>query len=269
MSIQRDDKGNPRVVTEVEIAASPEAVWQAIASGPGVKAWFMGMEMDFDERAGGDVRVKMGEDFSTTAKIVAWDPPRHFATEGEGSFGPDSPPIGYEWTVEAKDGGTCVLRMVQTLFTQDDSWDTQVGDTQAGWPAFFHVLRNYVERHAEQESGVVQAMGPVSGSKEDAFERLTRAMGIEELAIGQSIRCEAEGMPAFTGEIEDVVRGRSDRVMLRLEQPFAGTGWIGVGPIHGNMTAIVSLYWYGEGASAASAEAQAQFTAWLNAHGTS
>jgi hypothetical protein len=76
-----------------------------------------------------------------------------------------------------------------------------------------------------------------------------------------------DGVPAFSGEIEDVVRGRSNRIMIRLEQPFAGTGWIGVGPIGGNMTAIVTLYYYGEGAAEASARDNAQLTGWLQAHG--
>ena len=34
MSINKDDKGGRRVETEVEIQASPEAVWNAIATGP-------------------------------------------------------------------------------------------------------------------------------------------------------------------------------------------------------------------------------------------
>ncbi len=267
MSINKDDKGRRRVETEVEIQASPEAVWKAIATGPGIKSWFMAMETEFDERVGGEVRTKMGDEMVPVAKLTAWDPPKHFATEGDDAFGPGSPKIAYEWTVEAKGGGKCVMRMVQTLFAEDDSWDTQVGDTEAGWPAFFHVLRNYVERHAEEPSGVVQAMGPVPGSKDEAFERLTGALGVGEIAKGASVDCNVDGVPAFSGEIEDVVRGRSNRIMIRLEQPFAGTGWIGVGPIGGNMSAIVTLYYYGEGAAEASARDNAQLTGWLQSHG--
>jgi len=267
MSTQEDHPGHRTVKTEVEIQATPEAVWKAIASGPGTKSWFMGMASEFDERVGGEVRMKVGDETVETAKLTAWDPPRCFATEADHPFGPKSPKIAYEWTVEAKGGGTCVLRMVQTLFAKDDSWDTQVGDTEAGWPAFFHVLRNYVERHADEPSGVVQAMGPVPGSKDEAFERLTSALGISEIAKGAAVDCDADGVPAFSGVIEDVVRGRSHRIMIRLERPFPGTGWIGVGPIGGNMTAIATLYYYGEGAADASARDGAQLTRWLQAYG--
>jgi uncharacterized protein YndB with AHSA1/START domain len=268
MSMKKNDKGHLTVTTEVEIKATPEAIWKAIATGPGTKAWFMGMESEFDERVGGMVRMKMGDEMVETAKLTAWDPPRRFATEGDNPFGPGSPKIAYEWTVEAKGGGKCVLRQVQTLFTEDDAWDTQIGDTEAGWPAFFHVLRNYVERHAGQPSGVVQAMGPtLPGSKTEAFAQLTGALGVKEITKGASVVCDADGAPAFAGEIEDVVRGRSDRVMIRLERPFPGTGWIGVGPIGGKMTAIVTLYYYGEGADAAGARDGAQLTEWLQAYG--
>ena len=267
MSMNKDDKGQPRVETDVEIQATPEAVWKAIATGPGIKSWFMGMESEFDERVGGEVRAKMGDQLIPIAKVTAWDPPRHFATQGDNAFGPGSPTVAYEWTVDAKEGGKCVLRMVQTLFTQDDAWDSQVGDTSAGWPAFFHVLRNYVERHAEEPSGVVQAMGPVPGEKEEAFERLTSALGAGTIAKGATVDCNADGAPAFSGEIEDVVHGRSSRIMIRLEKPFAGTGWIGVGPVGGNMTAIATLYYYGEGAAEASERDGAQLIGWLQAHG--
>ena len=267
MSTNKNDKGQPRVETQVEIQASPEAVWKAIATGPGIKSWFMGMESEFDERVGGEVRTKMGEAMVPIAKVTAWDPPQNFATEGENAFGPGSPAIAYEWIVEAKKGGKCVLRLVQTLLTEDDSWDTQVGDTSAGWPAFFHVLRNYVERHAEEPSGVVQAMGPVPGSKDEAFERLAGALGVAKIEKGAPIDSNVEGAPAFSGEIEDVVHGRSHRIMIRLEQPCPGTGWVGVGPIGGNMTAISTLYYYSEGAAAASARDQPQLVHWLHAHG--
>lgn len=269
MSVNSDDQGRRSVEAEVEIRATPEAVWKAIASGPGVASWFMAMESEFEERVGGEIRTRMGDEMVPTGTLTAWDPPNHFASEGDNAYGPNTPRAGFEWTVETKDGGTCVVRLVHSLFIEDGSWDTQLGDAEAGWPAFFHILRNYVERHAEQPSGVAQAMGPVPGSLDEAFARLTSAFGMEELSPGTKISSAVEGAPHFEGEIEDVVRGRTWRAMIRLEKPFPGTGWIGVGPISGNMTAMVSLYYYGEGAPDAGARDGAQLTEWLQAHGAS
>ena len=159
------------------------------------------------------------------------------------------------------------MRMVQTLFAEDDSWDTQVGDTTAGWPAFFHVLRNYVERHAEEPSGVAQAVCPVPGEKEEALEQLLGSLGVTDITEGARVSCDMDGFPRFAGEIESIVRGRSDRIMIRLEDPCPGTGWIGVGPIGGNMTAIVSMYYYGDGAPEAGARDGAQLTEWSQSYG--
>ena len=55
MTLEKDSNGHPQVKAEIEIDATPEAVWQAIASLQGMKAWFMGMECDFDGRVGGKV----------------------------------------------------------------------------------------------------------------------------------------------------------------------------------------------------------------------
>ena len=269
MSSNRDDNGRRSVEAEVEIRATPEAVWKAIASGPGVASWFMAMESEFDERVGGEIRTRMGEEMVKIGELTAWDPPHHFASEGDDAYAPGTPRVGFEWTVETKEGGTCVVRLVHSLFVDDDSWDTQLGDAEAGWAAFFHILRNYVERHVEQPSGVAQAMAPVSGTMDDAFARLTSALGMTELTPGAKVACAEDGAPHFTGEIEDVVHGPAARVMIRLEKPFPGTGWIGVASINGALRAQASLYYYGEGAPDVGARDGAQLVQWLEAHGES
>ncbi len=80
----------------------------------------MKMETEFDERVGGEIRARMGDEMVPIAKLTAWDPPRKFASLNDNAFGPESPAMACEWTVEAKDGDTCVVRLVQTLFAEDD-----------------------------------------------------------------------------------------------------------------------------------------------------
>ena len=267
MSMNKDSNGYPQVKAEIEIAATPEAVWQAIASMQGMKAWFMGMECDFEGKVGGKVVSKMGEHVIGEAEITAWDPPQKLQTRNPDPFGPGTPAMGYEWTIEAKGGGKCMLRLVQTLFSDDGTWDGQVGDTNEGWPAFFHVLRNYVERNSEQPSGVAMAMGPAGGDKDAAFASLTQALGFGELTEGAEVVCNAEGAPAFSGTVETLVKGPANRVMVRLEQPHPGTAWIGVAPMSGNPTAVLTLYYYGEGAPEAGARDGETLNAWLQGFG--
>ena len=90
---------------EAEVPATPEQVWEAIASGPGITSWFMGRT----EVTDGGVRTVFGEYTPQHAVSVA-QRPRHFAygsePAGDGRF------IAYEFLLEGRDGGTTVLRAV-------------------------------------------------------------------------------------------------------------------------------------------------------------
>jgi len=49
-----------------------------------------------------------------------------------------------EWIVEARSGGTCVVRVVHSLFASADDWDDQIESIESGWPTFFRILRTYL-----------------------------------------------------------------------------------------------------------------------------
>ena len=51
MPVSKDDDGRRYVEAEVEVPGSPEEVWQAIATGDGISAWFV--PTTSDERVGG------------------------------------------------------------------------------------------------------------------------------------------------------------------------------------------------------------------------
>jgi uncharacterized protein YndB with AHSA1/START domain len=52
MPVKKDPSGRRFVEAEVEVPGTPEAVWQAIATGPGISAWFVPAEVDW--RVGGE-----------------------------------------------------------------------------------------------------------------------------------------------------------------------------------------------------------------------
>src|SRR5262249_36977307 len=125
MSLKKDPSGRRSVQVEVEVPGTPEEVWQAIATGPGVSSWFVPTEIE--ERDGRPVAVKahFGPGMDSHATVTAWEPPHRFAAES-GDLGPNAPPIGTEWIVEARSGGTCVVRVVHSLFASTDDWDNQL-----------------------------------------------------------------------------------------------------------------------------------------------
>lgn len=59
---------------DIEVPASVEDVWTAIATGPGIDSWFMGR----NEVANGQVKMAFGG-YGPTSDITASEPLRHFA----------------------------------------------------------------------------------------------------------------------------------------------------------------------------------------------
>src|SRR5579859_330530 len=104
MSVKKEASGRRSIQVEVEVPGTPEEVWQAIATGPGISAWFVPAE--FEERDGKPVAVTLnfGPGMDSRSVVTNWDPPRTFTKEGAG-WAPGSPPIATEFSVEARAGG--------------------------------------------------------------------------------------------------------------------------------------------------------------------
>lgn len=66
----------------IEVPGTPEQVWAAIATGPGVTAWMHPTEIE--ERAGGRYAfdMRLGDGVNDTGRLVAHEPPHRFATSG-------------------------------------------------------------------------------------------------------------------------------------------------------------------------------------------
>jgi len=47
------------ITKDVEVGATPEEVWEAIATGPGMDSWFMG-QSEVEPREGGRARWSIG-----------------------------------------------------------------------------------------------------------------------------------------------------------------------------------------------------------------
>src|SRR5258706_143574 len=142
MPVKKDASGRHSVEVETEVPGTPEEVWQAIATGPGISAWFVPTELE--EREGGALVLDFGPGMQSEGVIAAWDPPRRFVCENKEAMGPGSPTVADEWTVEAKAGGTCRVRVVHSWFASTDDWDNQYEGVEQGWPAFFRILKIYL-----------------------------------------------------------------------------------------------------------------------------
>src|ERR1700710_3114204 len=102
---------------ELSIHAGPDEVWEAIASGPGMNAWFMG-HTTVVAGEGGAIRVDMGH-FTQDFRITGWEAGRRLAYATEPR--PDGSFLALEWLIEGRNG-TTVLRSVGSGFIGSDDW---------------------------------------------------------------------------------------------------------------------------------------------------
>jgi uncharacterized protein YndB with AHSA1/START domain len=262
MSVKKEASGRRSVQVEVEVPGTPEEVWQAIATGPGISSWFVPTE--FEEQDGKPVAVKMnfGPGMESRAVLTAWDPPRIFAAEAAG-WTPEMPPMATEWTVEAKAGGTCIVRVVHSLFATTDDWDNQLEGTEHGWPGFFRTLRIYLTHFRGQRSAIMQKMATAAGTEAEAWETLTTAMGLKGLSVGQRWTAPP-GVPALGGVVEHITQSPND-ALVRLDKP--GPGVAALGTYNCGQTMVgVNLYLYGDRAAGTVARETPLWQAWFQEH---
>ncbi len=173
----------PKLEKTVELDATPEQVWELIATGPGISTWFVPHEVE--EREGGEVRASFGGAFTGTGRVTAFEPGRRFGY-AEPAPG-DAPDHAFEFLVEGRDGGGAVLRFVQSGFA-GDSWQDEYDSFDKGWTLFFDNLRAYLEHFAGQPVHNVVSMVMAPGSKEQAWPVLHRALGLDgPPALGQRV----------------------------------------------------------------------------------
>jgi hypothetical protein len=197
----------------------------------------------------------------SVATVTAYDPPHRYAAESDG-LGPGAPPLATEWTVEARDGGKCLVRVVHSLFASTDDWDDQLTGVESGWPACFRVLRLYLTHFRGQKSAGLQAMAIAAGPEDAAWKRLLDALNLKPEA---GARWSAgAGLPAVQGVVEAVGTTKPS-ALLRLEGDTPGAVSLSSCPMGAQVMLFAGVYLYGEGAAAAKDRDEGTWQAWMAA----
>jgi len=261
MSVKQTASGQRSVEVEVEVPGTPQEVWHAIATGPGISSWFVPTSFSGLDSNGRPATVTMnfGAGLVATSAVTDWDPPRLFAAQGEGWGG--SPPIATQWQLEARAGGGCVVRVVHSLVASTDEWDPQLEATESGWPGFFRTLRIYLAHFRGQPSALLQLMAPVAAPEAQAWAQLTTAMGVQGLGVGQHWTTPA-GMPAHSGVLEYLAEQPYD-ALLRLGPPSPGVAALGVFNSGGPSMVALNIYLYGDLAAETAAREAPLWQAWM------
>ena len=185
---------------EIELEASPEEVWEAIATGPGIDAWFMGTN-EVEPRQGGAARTTL-PGFSMESTVSVWDPPTRFKTETD--TGEDGRFMAFEYVIEGRDGGSTVLRFVHSGFLPDDDWELEFEALKTGDPAYLQKLIQFLKYFRGRTAAPVSAYGP-KVDRERAWGVFKDALGLSgEIAEGDRARFNGEGLPPFGGVVDYV-----------------------------------------------------------------
>ena len=198
MPVRKDPSGRRSVQAEVEVPGTPEAVWSAIATGPGISSWFVPTQVE--EQEGGAVTACFGPGMDSVSTITAWEPPHRYLSDS-GDMGPEAPILATEWAVEAQAGGTCIVRVVHSWFAETDDWDAQIEGHEHGWKAFFRILRLYLAHFSGQPCAAFQMMGMGSEDRTEAWSAVTRALGVSGAAVAEPVRTSGDS-PELAGVVE-------------------------------------------------------------------
>jgi len=263
MPLKKDADGKRYVEMELELAATPEDVWRAMATGQGYAAWFV--PADIEERAGGNLTFHLMPGITSGGKVTIWEPPHRFGYE-EYNWSGDAPPVATEITIVAKSGGVCTMRMVHSLFTSRDDWDDEMESFEKGWPGFFRILRIYLENFAGKHAAQSQARGNFSGSSESAWTMLADALGLAGAKVGDARKIVA-GDGQLTGVVEHVTeKPKHHELLLRLDKPARGVANIGSYEWGGQTHVAVQLIFYGDDADAVLAREAPHWEKWMTAN---
>jgi hypothetical protein len=170
---------------EVELPATPEEVWEAVATPTGNLGWLFPGLIDAEQ-------------------AQVYEPPHRFLIREEGEDGWFN---SIEDIIEARTGGTTVLRYVHSGILTDD-WDNQYDAADKHTDFYLHTLGEYL-RHFKGRTATYVGGGPdgilapESSSKPGSLEQLKRALGLDAGASpGDAVRLEVDGLEPQEGVVD-------------------------------------------------------------------
>ena len=183
---------------ELTVDASPDEVWEAIATGPGMNAWFMG-HTTVTGGEGGAIRVDMGQ-FTQDFTITGWQPGRRLAYTSDPR--PDGSFLALEWLIEGR-SGTTILRSVGSGFIGSDDWQDEYDSLRQGGRRYLLNVGQYLTFFRGRAATPVNAGWPQAGPRQDVLRTLTHGLGLVGLPrVGDAVRLDPPGLPAIDGVVD-------------------------------------------------------------------
>ncbi len=262
MSVQIDSQGRRFVEVEVRVPGATEAVWDAIASGPGISAWFV--PTDFSVGPDGiptGVVSHFGEGMDAVATVIRWKPQQEFSAFSD-DFAPGGPPVTTEWTVEPVGDDACIVRVRHSLSVDTDEWDAYLEAVEDGWPAFLGILQAYLTDFPGQPHALVE-LSAMTDDLTLGWTRLAADLGLTGASVGER-RVSPPGSIELAGIVD---RAPSDsELALRIDAPGPGVAHLFALPLEEGALLSVRLYLYGDESAATAAAIEPRWRSWMSSH---
>jgi hypothetical protein len=171
---------------EVVLPATPEEVWEAVATAGGNAAWMFPTETELD---------------GSGAKT--WDPPHHFAVRTEQGDWFNA----VEFVIEGREGATSLVRYMHSGIFVDD-WETQYDAAGQHTDFYLHSLGEYLRHFNGRTATYVGDVpggiqGPPSSATPDGFQRLQQALGLgAQHGEGDPVRLTPHGLEPVEGVLD-------------------------------------------------------------------
>ena len=172
---------------QIVVPATPDRVWEAVATTEGNAAWLFPNQIDPDG-----------------AGAKAWNPPNQFAIRQEQGDWFNA----LEFIIEDRGDGTSALRYVHRGVFPPEGFDTQNEAIQQHTDFYLHTLGEYLEHFDGRPATYIGEApggihGPLTSATPDGFKRLQQALGLDEqVKEGDSVRLTPEGLDPVEGVVD-------------------------------------------------------------------
>jgi uncharacterized protein YndB with AHSA1/START domain len=215
------------ITQTIEVDATAEEAWDAIATGRGQDSWFMGRNT-VEPRAGGAATFSVG-DFTQTSTVTAWEPPTRFAfSSGQGAVGMFH---RFDYQVTERPEGGVSIRYEHAGMLGDD-WEAEYEAMQEGDPAYVFKLHQYLTYFRGRYATSVEVVGPEAPDRERAMAVFRRELGLpDDVTVDTPVKADLAGIGTIDGVVDFVspsfIGVRTPDAILRFIWSFDGRSYIG------------------------------------------
>lgn len=242
---------------EIEVPGTVEQVWRAIATGPGITSWYVPHTVEEVEGGAASARFGSGPEMEIPGRVAAWEPPHRIVFDG----GEDVEGLAFEWLVEARDSGSCIVRLVNSGFGSGADWDGQYDAMSQGWLMFLTNLKLHLEHFQGETATVLLPHAMWDCTRDVAWKTLTSSLGLSSApAAGERVSVDGADTPPLAGTI---VETQPYRISLLLDEPSRGTAFLAAEGMGEQIGVSVWSYLYGEEGVAAAESDEPRWQEWL------